>query len=310
MTPADPSTAIERLRQVLIDAGCERDDEQGCTRDDDDVPIDNWCVNCLAGVALSALATETQAKEKAQREVVRFDAALTAETQARQEAEKDLELAAEQALEGAARSGELETELTAEREARQQAERERDRLNEAYAAADADRSAYRRDLAASERARVDAEQERDKLQALLDEGEDGYRDIMAEERAAMLKRTADAERAREQAEQSRNLWKAYGQKKRAEADSASQRTETARKQIEYTKYLETERDALRTALETLKANAECSLRTTGQRAGVPMFVPSVAKRVLDIVAPALSAAQARETQPRPATDPDWPERVG
>lgn len=46
-----------RLRTLiilrLVDAGCIGDDEQGCTRDDDDIPIDRWCVNCLMGRVLS-----------------------------------------------------------------------------------------------------------------------------------------------------------------------------------------------------------------------------------------------------------------
>jgi len=44
-----------------------------------------------------------------------------------------------------------------------------------------------------------------------------------------------------------------------------------------------------TALLELQAHADHALRTTGQRAGVPLFVPSVAKRVKEIIDPALAS---------------------
>lgn len=102
---------------------------------------------------------------------------------------------------------------------------------------------------------------------------------------------------------------------KAEVDRASFEEERARlegeferckarydKRVEAHSKAEAQLAGVREALETLKAHAEGSLRTTGQRVGVPMFVPSVAKRVLEIVNPALaSAVPSSAPQPgRPA----------
>ncbi len=48
----------DMLAKRLEDDGCIGEDEQGCTRDDDDIPVTQWCVNCLAGAVLSQLADQ------------------------------------------------------------------------------------------------------------------------------------------------------------------------------------------------------------------------------------------------------------
>jgi len=97
MTPTPPETEIEELTQRLIDEGCQGEDEQGCTRDDALIPRDQWCVNCLAGVALSALTTERLARQQAENDATgwRDDLAIlkvkhAAEVLARQQAEREL----------------------------------------------------------------------------------------------------------------------------------------------------------------------------------------------------------------------------
>lgn len=53
------------LCQRLVDEGCIGDEEIGCTRDDADIPLDQWCVNCLASRLLAL--TDAEPVERAEK---------------------------------------------------------------------------------------------------------------------------------------------------------------------------------------------------------------------------------------------------
>lgn len=75
-TTARLAAIQQHLTAQLEDAGCVGPDEMGCTRDDDDKPLSEYCVNCLAGLLLMDFSTECEAKEQAEAKAARLQAAL------------------------------------------------------------------------------------------------------------------------------------------------------------------------------------------------------------------------------------------
>jgi chromosome segregation ATPase len=273
--------------------------------------------------AQAALRAETQARQEVERQIADLHNAadkhlrlLTDERDARQQAERivneqDDQLSAERdraeqaetALAQSIAQRELqESVIRHETQRREQAERERDearkpddwfnRTCEALGLFDGARPVPMAKVLWDEvLPTIEAlKSNNPEAGALVREHERVYglwRDALTRSSTLHTQLTA-SERARDLAVQDKATWRNTA----AEVQARLAASERARAQAE------TEREALRTALEVAGEAIHSEFCTSKHHVTCAN------------VTAALSAAQAREPQPRPATDPDWPERVG